>query len=721
MRLQDCQTIYFACTGNTCRSPLAERILKEHLAKQGIDSLLVRSRRASIKGSELVLMDDDWKDSSRALTMYSTPKGLSKGAEAVILAKYGDTAFVINHRARSFTKEELEEADIVITMDTMHKASLLAHLQAYRQDKRAKVYTLGELVGQQELAIEDPFGKDDVFIERREREELQARLGHHFYIGAFLDTAQEEEHKTSLDPAEEQRLRGEAYLPTFTQLDALIAQLVQLQELPQPLLLEDVFKQHLQQRYKSWIQERIQERTVLRRIEKTVRTFVQGKESTPFSLYENGSYREAIELMKTETAEVVGMLEAMERTLNTVAHVAQNSASKQGAQFYHTILHEKIIPALCMRACYLTPAWTIDRVALGKELEDVLLEITRTIPERMKRTATRDNAFAIKELSNHILTLAQAVCSEPVLNKIYQTMLGVSLHLRSQNEVNKSYHTLAETSVTWFGRDTPAYRFTNEPLADILQATLNLDGPVLCVTASGDALCLLAGNGAKQIAAVDVSRIANVWAEYKFQAFLALSYDHFQTKFAQGDATWKIFPFELPVSEDAHRIFAGYRKSSKRLLETTNIFMSQGYAASNPALVGYLQSEEQYKELQKRAQNTKVRFFPTDITTFFEHEYIPEGYFTTMYLSNILDHTTKEGAKVGKQDFDLGKERMMQVLQPLLHHLAPDGTIVLNLQWCNRAYKGIEEAVKELHFTIKHLPNTTHNGCGSMYILKREM
>lgn len=688
MRLQDCQRVYFACTGNTCRSPLAERILKEYL--KGTHSTTIESRRASIDSPGLV----------------APSQGMSKGTEAVIRSVYSDAAFVRKHLSRSFKPRELEEADLVITMEPWHKRQLLQYPQAYRQDKRAKVYTLGELVGKPQLVVEDPLAKE-MFLKTA--------------CASFSeDYLQGDNVKSYQDLVREQQLMAEAYMPTFRQLDELIAQIVQLQDIPQPLTLDEAFRQDLQSRYATWNRERKQEQRILHRIGKALRTLVPDKKQTPFSLYVQGLYRESAQIMNAEEEEVIGRLEAVQRSFSKVGPLVQNTSIEHAVEIYRTLLHEKIFPALCMSGGYRTPQWTLDTATLGKELETVFVNVSRNIPETMKHTTERDHAWTVKKLGDAILSCAHALCSEEIIEKIYSGLLGKTDLLRDQNDINKKYHGLSETSVTWFGRKTPAYRFTNEPLEDLLPVSLNLDGPVLCVTASGDALCLLAGKGAKEIAAVDVSSIANAWTEYKFQAFLSLSYEEFQQKFAKRDATWKTFPFDRAVSEDAQKIFDAYKKSTKSIICTTDLFMPQGYAASDPSLVGYLESKERYEAMQKAAQNTKVRFFPTDITTFFEQEYVPESSFTTIYLSNILDHTTKEGTKIGKREFDFSKERIHTVLQPVLRYLAHDGTIILNLQWDNRAYSSINDALADSH-SIERIAHGTHGGCGSMYVIKRKV
>lgn len=276
-------------------------------------------------------------------------------------------------------------------------------------------------------------------------------------------------------------------------------------------------------------------------------------------------------------------------------------------------------------------------------------------------------------------------------------------------EDNPDSKAVTQDYTTKFNNSSPAYRFTNEPFADLASEALNLQGPVLTVTASGDPVCLFAGMGAREIYATDISIKANAWAEYKWQGFLQLKYEQFKHSFVKESATWKDFPFSLPVSPEAEEIFSKMKGSSERLIESTKIFWDQGYAAACANSAGYI-DKKKYPKMQKQAQGTAVQFCLTDFTAFFGRTDIPQE-FTAIYISNVLDHIKDPKTN----EFDLSAGRLGPIIKNFLDHLSPGGQILLNIQWSNRAKRGIEEVLKEHSFRLRKVERSSH-GCGSMYI-----
>jgi protein-tyrosine phosphatase len=107
--------ILAVCTGNICRSPMAEGFLREMLASRGVDGVDVAS--GGVNG----LQDSP-----------AMPEGVQAMIENGI-----DTS---RHRARRLTARMIDEADLLLTMATEHRDTIAAQI-----DRAAgKTFTLKE-------------------------------------------------------------------------------------------------------------------------------------------------------------------------------------------------------------------------------------------------------------------------------------------------------------------------------------------------------------------------------------------------------------------------------------------------------------------------------------------------------------------------------------------------------------------------------------------------
>jgi protein-tyrosine-phosphatase len=153
--------ILFVCTGNTCRSPLAEALLRSKLQERGVDGVTVGSAGTGA-----------W-DGAPA----------SEGAYLVALEHGLDLS---DHRARLLTRELATGADLVLTMARHHLA------RAEQLGAGGSAHLLGEYAGREGSSAEvrDPFGGDlegyretfdelngmlDAVVTRLERERLGDR------------------------------------------------------------------------------------------------------------------------------------------------------------------------------------------------------------------------------------------------------------------------------------------------------------------------------------------------------------------------------------------------------------------------------------------------------------------------------------------------------------------------------------------------------------------
>lgn len=136
--------VLFVCTGNTCRSPMAEAILT-HMSKQKQFPLEVRSAG-----------------------IYAAPGvDISPQAKEVLALEGIET----EHRAQRLDQTLLEWADVILTMTRSHKNAIL--LESPISDK--KVYTLTEYITDDSFDIMDPYGSS-VDVYRRCAEEIYQHL-----------------------------------------------------------------------------------------------------------------------------------------------------------------------------------------------------------------------------------------------------------------------------------------------------------------------------------------------------------------------------------------------------------------------------------------------------------------------------------------------------------------------------------------------------------------
>lgn len=124
------KNILFICTGNTCRSPMAEGIMKDFLqSKEPFSAVNVESAGIAVP--------------------FSTP---ASPHAVTVLKEMGID--IEDHASQLVTKPLLEKADLILTMTERHKQILISAVP----DLEGKIYTLKEYAGQEELDIGDPFG-----------------------------------------------------------------------------------------------------------------------------------------------------------------------------------------------------------------------------------------------------------------------------------------------------------------------------------------------------------------------------------------------------------------------------------------------------------------------------------------------------------------------------------------------------------------------------------
>jgi protein-tyrosine-phosphatase len=125
------RSVLFVCTGNICRSPLAEALLERELAQRGADGVTVSSAGTGA-----------WEGAPASEGAYLV--GLENGLD------------LSGHKARLLTRDIVRDAHVILTMSRHHRTRV--------QDLggEGRVFLLGEFTGLKgnHAEVSDPFGSD---------------------------------------------------------------------------------------------------------------------------------------------------------------------------------------------------------------------------------------------------------------------------------------------------------------------------------------------------------------------------------------------------------------------------------------------------------------------------------------------------------------------------------------------------------------------------------
>lgn len=130
--------VLLICTGNTCRSAMADLLLREMAEIQGLQIQVQSAGVAAYPGEPA-----------------------SKGATEA-LAKRGIKAH--QHRSQTFTLELANWAHLILTMTRSHKEQIVRQYPSVSD----RIFTLKEYISDSETAdldIEDPYGGNSIVFE----------------------------------------------------------------------------------------------------------------------------------------------------------------------------------------------------------------------------------------------------------------------------------------------------------------------------------------------------------------------------------------------------------------------------------------------------------------------------------------------------------------------------------------------------------------------------
>lgn len=141
--------IIFVCTGNTCRSPMAEAIFKD----------IIKEKR----------IDESFEVSSAGVYAFN---GDPASYQAIEVMKNEFGIDIKSHRAKVLDDLDIENADLILTMTKHHRKMIID----ISPESSSKVHILKEFAGDEsDSDVIDPFGQD-YYVYKNCAEEIEELL-----------------------------------------------------------------------------------------------------------------------------------------------------------------------------------------------------------------------------------------------------------------------------------------------------------------------------------------------------------------------------------------------------------------------------------------------------------------------------------------------------------------------------------------------------------------
>jgi protein-tyrosine-phosphatase len=142
-------SILFVCSANQCRSPMAEALFREHLEQMGVG--------------------DAWRVESAGVWAMVEAPAMALARE--VMKERG--LDISDHRSQGVSAEFLQEFDLILVMEDMHRRSL----QRNYPEAADKVYLLTE-IADREGNIDDPvYGTKETYLATVEKLEELLKQG----------------------------------------------------------------------------------------------------------------------------------------------------------------------------------------------------------------------------------------------------------------------------------------------------------------------------------------------------------------------------------------------------------------------------------------------------------------------------------------------------------------------------------------------------------------